>query len=241
MKIELTYIHHNCFVLKTPRRAFLFDYPNTSHLPDGASEMVYTAVADTDLVVCISHSHDDHMNDDLVSVTRSAGSVCYVLSDDVEDMRPEAIPAEGEVLLVEPDESYDFQGMKIETLMSNDLGVAFLITDGEFRLFYGGDLAKWIWETASPAEVAFTEKFFGAALKRVHEFKPHVAFSNVDRRLANLAGGDEACRVIDAPLFVPMHTFGNTAWLAGIRELLNECQSEVFEYAKSGETHEFTF
>jgi len=241
MKVELTYIHHNCFVLKTESRTFLFDYPNNSHLPDGAEDMVREAVAGTDLAVFISHGHDDHLNDDIISVASSAKSVCYVLSDDVEDMRPEVVPTEGDVLIVEPDECYEFEEMKIVTLMSNDLGVAFLVSDGEFRFYYGGDLAKWIWETASLQEAAFTEGFFGAAMDRAREFKPHVAFSNVDRRLPNLGGGDEACRLIQAPVFVPMHTFGNLDWLDGFRELVGDSPSELFVYSESGETSEFSF
>ena len=239
MKIEIVYIHHNCFVLKTPNRVFLFDYPGDSHLPSGAGDLVRDAVAGADLAVFISHGHDDHLNDDLASVTGAAKSVRYVLSDDIEDMRPEAVPQNGEVLHVEPDEVYAFDGMEIETRMSNDLGVAFLVTDGDFRCYFGGDLAKWIWESASPKESAFTENFFREALERVREFSPHVAFSNVDKRLPNLAGGDEACRVIQAPLFVPMHTFGNTEWLEDFQERVGQAQSQLFIYTQPGECKTF--
>lgn len=241
MQIEIIYIHHNCFVMKTEKRTFLFDYPGESHLPDGAEARVQEAVAGTDLTVFISHGHDDHMNDDLVTMASTAGSVRYVISDDVEDMRPEAIPAEENVLIVEPDESYEFDHMSIETLMSNDLGVAYLVTDGDFRFYYGGDLAKWIWESASPQEAAFTEKYFLESMERVREYKPHVAFSNVDKRLPNLAGGDEACRLINAPVFVPMHTFGQTEWLADFREKVGESRSQLFVYSRSGESGRFVF
>ena len=241
MKIEITYIHHNCFVLKTEARSFLFDYPNDSHLPDGAADMVRRAVSGEDLAVFISHSHDDHLNDDIAQVTSSAKNVCYVLSDDVEDMRPGCVPQDASVLLVEPDESFEFEGMKIETLVSNDLGVAFLVSDGAFRFYYGGDLAKWIWDTASPKEVAFTERFFEAAMERVRQFRPHVAFSNTDGRLANLAGGDDACRIIQARVFVPMHVFGKTDWLAGFRERVGRTSSELFLYEKPGDTSRFSF
>lgn len=239
MNISITYIHHNCFVLKTPDRAFLFDYPNASHLPIGADGLVRDAVAGTELAVFISHGHDDHLHDNLASVTDTASSVQYILSDDVEDMRPEAVPDNGPVLSVEPDETYVLDGMNIETLMANDLGVAFLVTDGEFRFYYGGDLAKWVWESASPQEAAFTEQFFRHAMDRVHAFQPHVAFSNVDRRLPNLAGGDEACRTIAAPVFVPMHTFGDTASLQGFEEFVSETAGRLFLYSRPGDTESF--
>lgn len=240
MKINLTYIHHSSFVLQTGRRAFLFDYPGDAHLPDDAGDILRRAVAGTDLAVFVSHGHDDHFNDDLEAATSAAESVVYVLSDDIEEMRPAAIPA-GEVLIVEPDETYTFHGMTIETLLSNDLGVAFLVTDGDFRFYFGGDLAKWIWKSASASEATFTSKFFREAMERVHAFEPHVAFSNVDKRLENFAGGAEAYRETGARVFVPMHTFGDTAWLGDFRDSLGQDGAELFLYTAPGDSADFSF
>ena len=241
MDISITYIHHNCFVMKTPERAYLFDYPNDSHLPSGAETLVRDAVAGTDLSVFVSHSHDDHLNNDIETMVSTAKSVRYILSDDVEDMRPETIPADANTLIVEPDESYEFDGLAIETLMSNDLGVAFLVKDGDFRFYYGGDLAKWIWKTASAKEEEFTTNFFREAMERVRDFQPHVAFSNVDKRLENLAGGVEAYRQTGAKVFVPMHTFGDTSWLEDFRESVGEVFTRLFIYGESGDNARFSF
>jgi L-ascorbate metabolism protein UlaG (beta-lactamase superfamily) len=239
MQIDITYIYHNCFILRTPGRAFLFDYPNDSHLPEGAEALVREAVMDRDLAVFISHSHEDHLNDDIVCITESAASVRYILSDDVEDMRPQAIPEGKDVLIVEPDETYEFGGLSIETLMSNDLGVAFLVEDGDFRFYFGGDLAKWIWKTATAKENEFTSSFFRAAMERVREFQPHVAFSNVDKRLENLAGGVEAYRQTGAKVFVPMHAFGDTSWLPDFRQTVGEVFTRLFIYAEPGDRTDF--
>lgn len=241
MNITVTYIHHNCFVLALPQRTLLFDYPEDSLLPEGAPELVRRLVRGTDLSVFISHSHDDHLNGDLTSVTKAASTVRYILSDDVEDMRPEAIPENGEVLIVEPDEQYDFHGMALDALMANDLGVAFLVEVDGLRIYFGGDLAKWIWDTASPAEASFTERYFRESLERVKNFAPHVAFSNVDSRLSNLAGGDEACLVIAPPLFIPMHTFGDTSVLAEFEARVGAVDSHVFRYSESGDAVDFSF
>lgn len=241
MNIKITYIHHNCFVLETSSRSYLFDYPGDDHLPEGAEERVRRAVAGADLAVFVSHSHDDHLNGDIVSMTTSAKSVRYILSDDVEDMRPDAIPQTGEVLIVEPDEKYEFGGMKIETLMSNDLGVAFLVEDGDFRFYYGGDLAKWIWKSASAREQSATTSFFKEAMESVQAFKPQVVFSNVDKRLENLAGGAEAYRDTGAAVFVPMHTFGDTGYLTAFREQVGEGKTTLFFYQESGDSGEFAF
>jgi len=247
MRCKLTYIHHNCFVMETDARTYLFDLPGDNHMPVG-HDLVDQAVSGSDLVVFVSHSHEDHLNEDLDSWISSAERVSYVISDDVEEMRPEALPSEmeavpkwGGMLIVEPDEVYEFEGMRIETLMSNDLGVAFLVSDGDFRFYFGGDLAKWIWKNASDREQTFTSNFFREAMERVHAFNPHVAFSNVDRRLENLAGGLEAYSETNANVFVPMHTFGDTSWLPELTRSLDEEGPELFLYAAPGDSKEYSF
>jgi hypothetical protein len=143
--------------------------------------------------------------------------------------------------MVEPDETYGFGGMIIETLTSNDLGVAFLVEDGCFRFYYGGDLAEWIWPGASPAEADFTGKFFREAMERVRDFRPHVAFADADPRLDNLAGGEAACRIIGAPVFVPMHTFGDTTIPARLARRMEGGPSRLFAYARTGDSESFSF
>lgn len=241
MQYTITYIHHSAFVLRTDRRTYLFDYPEKEHLPNGADGLVRDLVAGTDLAVFISHGHADHCNGDLASVTRTARQVRYVLSDDVAELRPEAVPGNGQVLLAEPDETYGFGGMIVETLMSNDLGVAFLVEDKCFRFYYGGDLAEWTWPGAARAEADFTRKFFQGNMEHARAFKPQVAFANVDPRLDNLAGGVEACRIIGAPVFVPMHTFGETAILDGFARTVEPEPSTVFRYAVMGDSEVFSF
>jgi L-ascorbate metabolism protein UlaG (beta-lactamase superfamily) len=241
MHCDITYIHHSAFVLRTGRRAYLFDYPENEHLPEGAGDLVRRTVAGADLAVFISHGHADHLNNDLASVTGTAANVRYVLSDDVEELRPEAVPGNGQVLVVEPDETYGFGGMIVETLTSNDLGVAFLVEDGCFRLYYGGDLAEWIRPGASPAEADFTRRFFRAAMERAREFRPHVAFANADPRLDNLAGGEMACRIIGAPVFVPMHTFGDTSIPSTLARRVEGGPSRLFRYARMGDSESFSF
>jgi len=240
MEARIVYIHHNCFVLRTPDRTYLFDYPGDAFLPPGAPGLVREAVADADLAVFVSHGHEDHFNDDLPSVTDAARRVRYVLSDDIEEMRPEAVPQNGEVLVVEPDGSYQWGSMAITTLMSNDLGVAFLVQEGEFRFYFGGDLAKWIRKSTSPGEAAFNAGFFRRAMNRVRAFRPHVAFSNVDKRLDNLAGGAEAYRECGARVFVPMHGFGDTGWFSEFARSVSGGQAEFFLYAEPGDSAVYT-
>jgi L-ascorbate metabolism protein UlaG (beta-lactamase superfamily) len=236
MQVEVVYVHHNSFILKLPERTFLFDYPALSHLPQDAPALVTREVAGKRLFVVFSHSHADHLNPEVGAVTALAASVRYIVSDDVPDMCPEVLPeAPDEVLVVAPDDDVTFEGVHLRALESNDLGVAFILEVEGLRLYYGGDLANWDWESLPDKARAESRAFFAAALDTVAAGPVSIAFSNVDKRLKSLAGGPEVVRRLAPALFVPMHTFGETGWLATIENELAVAGSRVFSYRRMGD------
>jgi L-ascorbate metabolism protein UlaG (beta-lactamase superfamily) len=233
MQATVTYVHHSSFVLEIGNRLFLFDYPEAVHLPAGAADVVGKKIAGKEIFVFVSHGHEDHFHKNLARVVAPAQKARFVVSDDVPDMFPESVP--GDALIVEPDESYNFSGLSIETLMANDLGVAFLIETDGIGVYFGGDLAEWIWPEMEETAVRFTETYFQEAIDRVRGRNIHIAFHNVDRRLANLGGGMKFLRQVRPPVFVPMHGFGDTAWY---RELDYPCdpdRTRVFRYRRPGD------
>ncbi len=237
MDCRVTYIYHNCFVLDLGVRTFLFDCPADSHLQPAARAGMRSAIRGKDLYVFVTHGHEDHFNPDLPIFTNEAAQVHYVFSDDIDDMYPESVPAG--TLVVEPDGEYEAWGMEISTLMSNDLGVAFIIhVDGQV-VYYGGDLAEWRWDDAGPRDQEFAVSFFEKALERISKQRVDIAFSNVDKRLSNLTGGVKFVRKVEPGLFVPMHAFGNTDWLDDFRQKLGPDETDVFYYTKSGESLNF--
>ncbi|HAS89883.1 MAG TPA: hypothetical protein DCS48_11355, partial [Desulfovibrio sp.] len=181
------------------------------------------------------HSHLDHFAPDYREVCAGAESLQAIISDDIEEMYPDLDFSDA--LIVEPDEKYEWKGLSIETLMSNDLGVAFLFSapDG-LRVYNGGDLACWDWETSSQAGLDFTRSFFRDAVKRVADYKPYIVFSNVDRRLESLAGGAQLAQAVTPQVFVPTHALGRTQWLAGIYERLGIAEDRCFTYRRTGDS-----
>ncbi|WP_320170025.1 hypothetical protein [Maridesulfovibrio sp.] len=235
MWIKITYIFHNCFVLDVGSSSYVFDVPAEKYRPSKAAEALRNAVSGRDTTIFFTHSHIDHFAPDYAEICSDAASLRSVVSDDIEDMFPEMIT--GDTLIVEPDEKYEFQGMKIETMLSNDLGVAYLLrTPERLQVYNGGDLASWDWENSSFAERNFTRKFFRAAVSRVASKNPQVTFSNVDRRLENLAGGPQFVDAVRPQVFVPTHAFGRTQWLEGIHEKLGLDESQCFVYRRPGDS-----
>jgi L-ascorbate metabolism protein UlaG (beta-lactamase superfamily) len=233
MQAGITYIHHSAFILTLERKTFLFDYPEEQHLPPGAAEAVRSRIAGTDLYVFVSHGHADHFNSDLGRVVAPASQACFIISDDVAEMFPEAVPAGA--LIVEPDGQYRLRGMSIETLMSNDLGVGFIIVTDGISVYYGGDLAEWIWPEMAPAAVRFTETYFQEVLDKIKQRRIHIAFSNLDKRLPNLAGGLKLLQQVKPAVFVPMHAFGDTAWYAELEYGCDPAVTRIFGYRKTGD------
>ncbi len=234
MQVRLIHIFHNCFVLESGDVSFVFDIPAERFRSRKSFEALQEVLSGRKVIAFFSHSHLDHFAPDYREVCAGAKSLQAVLSDDIEEMYPDLDFRE--CLIVEPDETYEFSGISIETMMSNDLGVAFLFSTPEgLRVYNGGDLACWDWETASRNELDFTRSFFQEAVQRVKAYGVHVAFSNVDRRLESLAGGPQLVREVNPQVFVPTHALGRTQWLERVHKMLVMENRECFAYRRTGD------
>ena len=135
--MNITYIHHSCFLAETGNCYYLFDYFQGSlpvlnpHKP---------------IVVLASHSHHDHYQPAVFSVLKEMGmqNVYAVLSRDIPSG---TVPSEIPCTVVSACNRYALpQGQQLTTYRSTDQGVAFLIQDGEELFYHAGDLNDWVWE-----------------------------------------------------------------------------------------------
>ena len=130
--MNITYIHHSGFLVETGRCYYLFDYESGS-LPE--------LNAEKPIFVLSSHSHEDHYNPKVFSLLAGMGQIRAVLSDDITP--PDGIDA----LMVSPNREYILgDSQKLTTFRSTDLGVAFLIEDGQELIYHAGDLNDWVWD-----------------------------------------------------------------------------------------------
>lgn len=75
--MNVTYIHHSCFLVETDRFYYLFDYEK-GVLPEmDAAKPIF---------VLSSHGHGDHYNPEIFPILTAAGmgDVRAILSDDIE-------------------------------------------------------------------------------------------------------------------------------------------------------------
>jgi hypothetical protein len=137
---------------------------------------------------------------------KNAESAQFIISDDVA-----ARGQRSKIITVSPDSNYAIAGYGVETFKSNDQGVAFLIRAKDRLIYFGGDLAKWSWDEFDAATRNHMETVFYKMIEKLKKQKIDIAFSNADERLANWAGGAEFAKTVAPGVFVPMHSFGNTA------------------------------
>ena len=236
MSASIVYIHHDCFLLRAGGKTLLFDYPAPAYLPREAAQVAAAHIAGADLTVFVSHSHDDHFDPDILAVTQRAATRRFVVADDVADRFGDRLPADTVVL--EPDDVRVLDGMRVEALESNDMGVAFRIDVAGIAVYFGGDLALWDWPGQSPAAARAVAMSWRLALKKIASRPVDVAFSNMDPRLPSLAGAPDFVEKLAPAVFVPMHVNGKTHYIERFADRLRRPGTTVFAYAGPGDVLE---
>jgi len=234
VRAQVVYIQHDCFFLLTGGRALLFDYPSPKYLPEAAATVAASLIDGADLTVFASHSHDDHFDPDILAATEMAAARRFVVSDDVADLYGDRLPPDAVVM--EPDDVRELDGLRVEALESNDMGVAYRIEAGGLSVYFGGDLALWDWPGQSPAAARAVGMSWRRALKKIKRRPVDVAFSNMDPRLPSLAGAPQFVAAIAPRVFVPMHLGGHARYIDQYADRLAGPATTVFRYARPGDT-----
>ena len=134
--MKVTYLNHSGFLLELEDYYIIFDYYRGELPPLNNKKEVF--------VFC-SHVHGDHYNPKVFSLLNAQGmSYQAVLASDIRDKKR---LSEIKHSFVEPDKNYLLdQGIQLETLLSNDSGVAFILKAKEGSIYHAGDLNDWYWE-----------------------------------------------------------------------------------------------
>ena len=134
--MKVTYLNHSGILVELNDYYCIFDYYR-GELP--------LLDRDKEVIVFCSHSHNDHYNPLIFDLLDKRGMRYQaVLANDISD---ENRLSKIKHSFVKPDECYQFDGgIQVETLLSNDSGVAFIVITDEGMIYHGGDLNDWYWE-----------------------------------------------------------------------------------------------
>lgn len=138
--MKITHIYHSAFLVTMEESVLLFDWYKRS-LPE--------IPADKKLYVFCSHSHEDHYSPQIWDLQKRHPDVTYILDEGIADA---AAHPEADIVTVRPRQTLEIPAdgagtasLKIITLESTDMGVAFYIETEGKRLYHAGDLNVWFW------------------------------------------------------------------------------------------------
>ena len=204
--MKTTYIDHSGFLLEADEALLLFDFVKGT-LP--------ALPADKPLYVFVSHAHGDHYGrrifTDVADTAKAAGvsSLFYVLSSDIpaRDV-PKALCKQ--TVFLSPHKTWKDERLQVETLASNDAGVAFVITLRDKTVYYAGDLNAWNWD-GDEEDMALI-RIYHEELARIADRTFDVAFIPLDPRLGEeytqgITDFFDVCKC-DARTVIPMHCWG---------------------------------
>ncbi|MBR5509354.1 MAG: MBL fold metallo-hydrolase [Lachnospiraceae bacterium] len=141
--------------MELQQNILIFDYYGEGKLPQFPQEKKVWFLN--------SHSHSDHFKREILDLKENYPNAEYILSRDIrfgKEKPPEWIHR------VRAQQVYQIGDLSIQTLRSTDVGVAFVIETEGKRIYHGGDLNWWHWESESKAwnnnMAANYKKFIGA-------------------------------------------------------------------------------
>lgn len=214
--MEITYIHHSGFLVETDHALLLFDYAG-GRLP--------ALDPGKDLVVLVSHRHEDHFDPAIWELTDTHPGVRYVISNDIRQNRvPEGTACR--VVFTGPHHVTrleDGAGICITTFKSTDEGVAFVVQTEGKTIYHAGDLNDWRWHGETKAWNNNMAANYRRELEKIRDagFHPDIAMVPLDGRQEDwfYLGLDGFMRTVGAGIVFPMHFWKDDRVIRRIKEL----------------------
>lgn len=202
MNTIVTYIEHSCFLVETAECYLLFDY-YCGEVPLPALDPAKP------LLLFNSHAHHDHFSKEIFALRDRYPSALFVLSADIPV--PAAVQPFTCPMLPHEHRLLQLAGgrwtVSIDTLRSNDEGVAFIIRLGGLCIYHAGDLNNWWWD--GDVEDQKLADIYHEELERIRRQHFTLAFIPLDPRLKGWWKGiEDFMHYADADAIFPMHNFG---------------------------------
>ena len=204
--MKVTYIYNSSFCVELDKSILIFDYAN-GQLPP--------IKKDKDVYVFISHRHSDHYTPDVFHFADTIEKIHFIVSDDL--LQKKTIKfyinhmigkkALSLITWVKPNETYRVGQIKVKTLKSTDLGVAFLVNVENQNIYHAGDLNMWAWPTDSEQMNLKAKNDFVDQINKLKGIHIDCAFLTLDPKQENLyaQGFDWFMKHTDTDNVFPMH------------------------------------
>ena len=186
-------IYHSGFFVELEEHYLLFDYYK-GDIPLLDSQKP--------LYIFVSHSHHDHYNPQLKSVTDYYKNRKFLVSG-VEDSDYTPVCA---------DQRFSVDDVFVTTLKSTDEGVAFLVETEGKTIYHAGDLHLWYWDDDTQKERGDMYERYMSEIQKLSGRDIDAAFLVLDSRQSErdaLLGIKLFCETANPKAIFPMHYSDN--------------------------------
>ena len=173
--MKITYINHSGFLIETKDCYYIFDYYK-GELPllDKKKEVI---------VFC-SHFHEDHFNPVIFEILDDMSMTYQAIL--AKDIRKRKHLSDMKITYVYHDQTYNLDnGTQVDTLLSNDSGVAFIVKTKEGTIYHAGDLNDWYWDGEPKADNQRLTSAYRAEIRKIKGMHFDAAFVPLDPRQGN--------------------------------------------------------
>ncbi|WP_051195260.1 MBL fold metallo-hydrolase [Pseudobutyrivibrio ruminis] len=212
--VKVYYLMHSSFVVELSDRYLLFDYFDKGDL-EGSIDY-RGCLPDFDInkpiYVFASNGRKDHFTEKIFDIPNVKK---YILSKDVKVKRGKV--DKSMLQSVKALRKYDIDDMKLETLRSNDVGVAFSLTVKDINIYFAGTLNWWNAEGRGELYGEQYGREYRRYLKPILNRKYDIAFVPMDGRMGEdgyFLGMDYFIKHIDSDTIFPMNMWGEYQWIS---------------------------
>lgn len=214
--MKIIYIHHSTFCVETGGKVLVFDYYSGKGLPSCEYHgQMPEYPKDTPIYVFASHSHRDHFDTRVLKWSERYHNIHFIFAKEVKKKLGNSMlkrmgfgeEIKEKITYVRPGQKHEFGDMVVETLLSTDSGVAFLVTVLGRTIYHAGDLNWWRWEGESEEFNRSQERNYKHQIDLLKDRPIDVSFVVVDPRQEKdkFLGIDYFLQQIDSGYVVPMH------------------------------------
>lgn len=229
--MKITYIHHSSFCVELENSILLFDYFKGDLPKFDTNKKLY---------VFASHFHEDHFDKCIFDIQNVHPDVTYILSKDIKRHRSKYIKAAKNSVILNFNENISIDDMKIKTLESSDIGVAFLIEIEGKVIYHAGDLNWWHWEGEnSDEENKYAENKFKDGIDKIKGLDIDLAFVPLDPRQGDFyyLGFNYFMENTNTKVAFPMHMWGDFSLCKTFKssEYAKDYKDRVIEISKDNQ------
>lgn len=239
--MKVTYLNHSGFLVELEHMVLLFDY-YMGKLPDWPKDKA--------LFVFASHSHPDHFNWKILRLADSYPRIHYFFGNDIRlgrkwlEKKNIDVSVKEKITKMAGGQRQVYEDgnacIRVRTLKSTDIGVAFLLEAEGKRIYHAGDLNWWHWEGEPEQDNREMEAAFKKEIDSISGEHFDLAFVPLDPRLENsfALGLNYFLKKTDSPLVFPMHLWGKYETIEKYKRTAEGMKyaGRVADVAKGGET-----